>query len=511
MGYCPLIAELKSSKKNMNSACHHAEVIDEYLAKEVQEGRVAGPFPHGAIPKAQINRFGVIPKGHQANKWRLIVDLSHPKGKSVNSGIPKHLCSMSYISVDEAIKQIITLGRGTLLAKIDIKSAFRLIPVHPADRHLLAMEWKGDVYIDTCLPFGLRSAPKLFNVLADLLEWILRHHGVSFLLHYLDDYLTMGPPQTQICQHNLRLLTEVCTMLGIPLALEKVEGPSTILEFLGILLDTERMEARLPAEKLTRIQATIQEWLSRKSATKREILSLVGLLQHAAKVVRPGRTFVSRMYSVAASVQELDYFTRLNREFRSDLYWWHNFLKEWNGVGFLPPQDTHHFIIHTDASGSWGCAGSVNSKWFQLQWSQEWIPKAIMAKELVPIVISCAVWGPLLSRKSVLFRCDNTGVVAAVKKGSAKEPLVMHLLRTLWFFVAHFDVSINIEHVPGIHNGVADTLSRNNTQQFFLLNPQADLLPTPIPQELQQILSVSIPDWTSRRFSQLFSVTISKV
>ena len=159
------------------------------------------------------------------------------------------------------------------------------------------------------------------NILADLLEWILLHLGVSVLLHYLDDYLTMGPPNTQICNQNLRLLIEVCTMLGIPLALEKVEGPSTILEFLGILLDTMRMEARLPAEKLIRIQATIQEWLRKKSATKREFLSLVGLLQHAAKVVRPGRTFVSRMYSVAASVQELDYFTRLNREFRSDIYW----------------------------------------------------------------------------------------------------------------------------------------------------------------------------------------------
>jgi hypothetical protein len=201
----------------------------------------------------------VIPKGHQENKWRLIVDLSHPKGKSVNSGIPKCLCSMSYIPVDEAIKQIITLGQGTFLAKTDIKSAFRLIPVYPADRHLLAMEWKGDVYIDTCLPFGLRSAPKLFNLLADLIEWILLHHGVSFLLHYLDDYLTMGPPQTQTCHHNLRLLIEVCAMLGIPFALEKLEGPSTTLEFLGILLDTGHMEARLPAERLARIQATIQE------------------------------------------------------------------------------------------------------------------------------------------------------------------------------------------------------------------------------------------------------------
>ena len=114
------------------------------------------------------------------------------------------------------------------------------------------MEWKGAIYIDTCLPFGLRSAPKLFNVMADLLEWILLHQGVSCILHYLDDYLTMGPPGTQICQQNLRMPIEVRAMLGIPLALNKGEGPSTTLEFLGILLDTVRMESRLPPEKLTR-------------------------------------------------------------------------------------------------------------------------------------------------------------------------------------------------------------------------------------------------------------------
>ena len=202
IGYSLPPSKLKSAKRNMNSARTHAKIVDDYLAEEVQAGRVTGPFPSNAIPNAQVSRFGVIPKAHQSNKWRFIIDLSHPKGKSVNDGIPKHLCSMSYISVDDAIQKIVSLGRGTLLAKIDIKSAFRLIPVHPADCHLLAMEWRGATYIDTCLPFGLRSAPKLFNVLADLLEWILLHLGVSVLLHYLDDYLTMGPPNTQICHQT---------------------------------------------------------------------------------------------------------------------------------------------------------------------------------------------------------------------------------------------------------------------------------------------------------------------
>ena len=188
------------------------------------------------------------------------------------------------------------LGPGTLLAKIDIKSAFRLIPVHPADRHLLAMEWRGGIYIDTCLPFGLRSAPKLFNILADLLEWILCEQGVPYLLHYLDDYLTMGPPNSPMCNQNLQCLFEVCGMLGIPLAVEKVEGPSPVLEFLGICIDTVNMVIRLPEEKLRRTALVVQRWLHRRNATKREILSLVGVLQHAAKVVRAPGSNVRQSY-----------------------------------------------------------------------------------------------------------------------------------------------------------------------------------------------------------------------
>ncbi len=111
-------------------------------------------------------------------------------------------------------------------SKIDVKSAFRLIPVHPFDRHLLAMEWKDNIYVDTCLPFCLRSAPKLFNIMADLLAWILEHQGVSNLMHYLDDFITMGHPQTVECQRNLDTLIQVCKLLNIPIAIQKVEGPT---------------------------------------------------------------------------------------------------------------------------------------------------------------------------------------------------------------------------------------------------------------------------------------------
>ena len=86
---------------------------------------------------------------------------------------------------------------------MDIKSAFHLLPVHPADRHLLAMNWNTHVFIDTCLPFRLRSAPKLFNVLADFLSWILEQKDVCPLLHYLDYFLLVAPPKSSTCSNNL--------------------------------------------------------------------------------------------------------------------------------------------------------------------------------------------------------------------------------------------------------------------------------------------------------------------
>ena len=220
-----------------------------------------------------ISRFGVIPKKHQPGKWCLILDLSFPKGKSVNDGIDKDVCSLRYITTDDAAHHIMTLGRGSFLAKIDVKSAFRLLPIHPTDRHLLGMQWNGNLFIDTCLPFGLRSAPKLFNVLADLLSWILQQQGAYPFLNYLDDFLIISPPNSPACQHHLTTVKHICNLLGVPLAEDKEEGPATSLTFLGIILDTVLKQARLPLEKLERLQS---QWITKYNATKRQILSLVG-------------------------------------------------------------------------------------------------------------------------------------------------------------------------------------------------------------------------------------------
>ena len=160
-----------------------------------------GPFKPKALPHVQVSPFGVIPKA-EPGRWRLILDLSSPIGNSVNDGIAKELCSVSYTTVDEVADRVLKMGRGALMAKFDLKAAYRQIPVHPDDRHLLGMVLGEELYVDTALPFGLRSAPVLFSAIADGLAFIMKSRGVHGLDHYLDDFSLVGPPQSPECQSD---------------------------------------------------------------------------------------------------------------------------------------------------------------------------------------------------------------------------------------------------------------------------------------------------------------------
>ena len=259
----------KRTSSNCHSARLHPYVVDTYLASETASRRVAGPFDLD-LPGVMINRFGAILKSGKPGKWRLIVDLSAPANFSINDGVSKADASMVYSSVADAARLLLSLGQGSEMAKIDIANAFRIIPIHPDDRHLLGMQWNGQIYIDQQLPFGLRSAPVLFNGYADALEWIMRNEGVQNLLHYLDDFLVLGPAGSGECQAALQSMLSLCDRLGIPLAHEKIEGPSTSLVFLGIMLDFTSVEVKPPEDKLARLLSELQAWSCRKSCSRRK-------------------------------------------------------------------------------------------------------------------------------------------------------------------------------------------------------------------------------------------------
>ena len=248
------------------------------------------------------------------------MDLPSPHGVSVNDGIDKQLSLLSYARIDDAARRVLQTGTGTLLAKLDLQSAYRVIPVHGNDRHLLGVRWNGRVCLDTALPFGLRSAPKIFSAVADALLWAMYGAGVSSALHYLDDFLFFGEPGTEECAKNLGLALATCRSLGVPVAEHKIEGPVCCMTFLGIEIDTIEGCLRLPKNKLWRLCELLREWSHKRACTKRELLSLVGLLHHAATVVKPGRMFVRRLIDLSA-IPELHFHVRLNKDACSDIWW----------------------------------------------------------------------------------------------------------------------------------------------------------------------------------------------
>ena len=482
---CPL----QSARANMQSALLNPEPVRDNLAKECAANRVLGPLPIALSSFCHVNHFGVIPKRRQPGKWRLILDLSFPPGGSVNDGIPTDLCSLQFTSVDNAASLITQLGQGSLLAKVDISHAYRNIPVHPQDRRLLGMSWDGALFIDTTLPFGLRSAPKVFCAVSDALEWILCNEGISSFLHYIDDFLTVGGPNSTQCSHNSDLLQAVCHRLGVPLAAENIEGPATVLSFLGIELDTERMVMCLPRDKLDHIQSVVAQWLGKKAATKREMLSDWRALPRLQSCC---------LIDLAHSRTSLNHWIHINMDFRSDLLWLHCFLERWNGQSLLmahlnsPPA----FTVFTDASGSWGCGAVWDHHWLQVQWSHSWLTTNIAAKELVAVVLALGVLGRDWANAHVLVRCDNMAVVEAITAKSCRDKLLMHMLRSIHFLCARHNIRVSAQHVPRVVNTQADALSRNNVKGFLLSLPKADPGPTPVPEDLLGLVVGAQPDWT---------------
>ena len=494
--------------RNMRSAGEHPDVVQRYLDEERASGALRGPVQH---PEAvHVSPFGVIPKSGPQGRWRLIVNLSSPIGGSVNDGISPAACSVEYVRLDEAVRRCARLGKGTSLVKVDIKSAYRIVPVHPDDRHLLCVAWRGDVFVDTALPFGLRSAPVIFSAVADALLWIMLDRGIQDGVHYLDDYLLLGSPATAAGERNRRIALETCAELGVPVAVQKLEGRSTCVVFLGLKLDTEKQEVRLPAEKLDRVRGLIRLWQARKKCSKRDLLSLVGLLHHAATAIPAGRSFVRRLIDLSMVRPAMHHVIRLNAEARADLFWWSTFPERWNGRGFFACiAATPSVVVQTDATGLWGCGAIAGSVWFSHQWSPSWRSEKIAAKELAKVVVAAAVWGRDWTGSSVLIESDNSTVVAAVNSGSSRDASLMPLLRSLQFVKAMFAFSLRARHIPGALNVVADGLSRNRPlADIRRLSPQMASAMSSVPAEIWELLEPGRVNWLSQGWRAQFLATL---
>ncbi|XP_055353021.1 uncharacterized protein LOC129598954 [Paramacrobiotus metropolitanus] len=422
------------------------------------------------------------------------MDLSRPFGDSVNDYISRQDYTLKFCSVDDAVKILTRLGPGALMAKVDLKHAFRLIPVHPADWHLLGYQFDNLYYFDIVLPFGLRSSPAIFNRLSDFLEWIVRHvANFADVLHYVDDFFFAGPANSRLCQLVMEFFFLLCGDLGVPIALDKCDGPSTTITFLGVQIDTVTQTLSLPEEKLRDLLSEFQVFSNAKSMTKRDLLSLIGKLSWATKIIPAGRIFLRRMINLANSVRQLHYRISLNKEFRADLNWWLEFLPLWNGFySFLEPTWTSSADLNlfTDASLTFGCGAVYGHEWLQYEWPSELssLKPHITWCEMFPVLLACHVWGHRWRTLRLTFYSDNSAVVSTWKSFSSRHCGVMDLIRRIYFTAARHNFHVRIVHIPGKDNLAADALSRNRLDLFRQLVPEADIAPQPVNYDVSLLL-----------------------
>ena len=194
------------------------------IIKELDRKHTAGPFLRPPIEPLHRSPSGTVPK--KDGSWDLIFDLPSPRDvsklcDSVNKYISKEEFSVILSKFDDALNLVRKLGKGALMAKLDIRHAFRIIPVIPQDWDLLGTFWKGYYFVELRLPLGCRSS--VFIFIADALTWILRVQQVATnLVHYLDDFFICGSADTDECAANMEKIIKVFEDFGVSLAMDKV-------------------------------------------------------------------------------------------------------------------------------------------------------------------------------------------------------------------------------------------------------------------------------------------------
>ena len=281
------------------------------------------------------------------------------------------------------------------------------------------------------------------------------------------------------------LARDIC----LPIKSSKTVYPTTTLTFLGLELDTVKFEIRLPEDKLVTLRTEVQKLITQRSATLRQLQSLIGMLNFACQVVPPGRTFLRRLINLTIGLKKPFHHRRLNSEAKADLKAWQIFLDNFNGKAIFPTGITHSsssLHLFTDASDlGFGCI--FGRKWFFGQFSSDWLQFHIAVREFLPIVISLEIWCHQFHNSTVVLHCDNNTVVHVINKTTSKDPNLMILMRRLMLLSLQHNIHFVAKHVPGVNNSAADMLSRLQVKEFRARFPHMEHEPTQVPLKLVRL------------------------
>lgn len=477
-----------TERRTPNHRIEESSLITRKLSHDLSSRRVqlsTGPVV--------VSPLGLVPK-HDGG-WRRIHDLSYPPGRSVNESIPDSASAIQYISIDNIFDLIRTFGRRCYIIKRDIKDAFRNIPVAPADRPLLAFSWDNKTYMECCLPFGLTTAPFIFNLFAEGLNWLLTVYlPLASIVHYLDDFIAIFPSSVGSLPKALATFNTIyiplTDALGIPRNDSK-DAAGTVVSVLGVEIDTSLLQARMPRDKLARASSEAASLLQLDRVSHKALQRVVGFLQHCSMVIRLGRARLQSLYiDLASFPSHQRSVRRLSHDSRRDLAWWRDTLPLFNGIHFFE-KSRPLVALYTDAcdlglglfffyAPSWDSARDWMSAAPHLPSTHAAIVDASSAcgdvahiniKEVSAILQAFLLHSPHWAHHRVLAFTDSAVAFHGLSKQTLPGPAHRQLLKLL-SIAAALDIEVQPHWLPSSDNLLADALSRSDYKTIADVCPQ---------------------------------------
>ena len=446
-------------QKNHFSALSHRDAIGDYLSSNLECQAILGPFKISPIAKLCFSPLMTVPK--EVDKRRVIVNFSFPPGKSINDGIVKSSyldfeVNFSLPSVQSMVNRINVLGPGCLLYKRDLKGAFRQFCTDPGDYGFAGLHWDGDVYIDTRLAMGLRSAAYCCQSVTELIARIAGKE--AHVLVYLDDF--GGAEKADRAEVAFNYLGSVLKYCGLVEAQEKAVPPSTRMDWLGICFDTKEWTMSLKPGKLEDLLSLLPQLLSYKRVNKILLQKVLGNLVWATAVVRAGVIFFNRLLALLRKLKRPKHSIYFSKEAKKDVVWWLKALELHRGKSVIPPIVWTPLVsFATDASLDgfgmvWGKRAIAGL--FPLEFEDLDINK----KEMITVMAAVKHWFYDLKNLKVKILVDNQVCVALLNYGITRSPFLAACLREIQFMLAKFNIELKAEYIPSKENCLADLCSR---------------------------------------------------
>ena len=475
---------------NLKSVTENPQLAREKIMKEVELGRIAGPFntiEESGLESVIVSPIGLVPKS--TGGFRVIHHLSYPRGEGINAFISDEFSRVSYARFDDALRILASYGPHSKMAKVDVKSAYRLLPMRTEDFKYLGFHIEGKLFIEKMAPMGARGSARQWEAFGHIWEWLIKQqkHFKGATIRYLDDLMVITPPEDNNSHRALEIVENLCEDIGLPLATEKTVPPTTQITFLGITIDSSSQTISVPEGKVADIKTELTKLQQKRNVKVRKILSLAGSLSFMTRAIPAGRPFLRRMFD-GVKGKEKHRWTLVTEGIKLDIQTWLDFLDGYNGSTKFPPlvrATPPEIDIYTDASLAG--YGIVCDK----QWVMETFPSfddpqpSMTWRELYPILVAVYVFENKLKDKKVCFHTDNSGVFHILHKLSSDKTEIMDLVRPLTLQCLKLNIMICTKFVPTQYNIWADPISRISPQIFLKRAPWAEPSPLQIPEHLK--------------------------